>query len=207
MSKRHGRPAGFTIIELLVVSVVIVILAAMILPILATARESARKTQCRNNLSQLGKAIIMYSENHKELMPDVLPLPGASTAELHSGTEKNGLGKLFPSYNRDPRLFFCPSANYYSVHGVAGFHNWGSGAVISSFYYRGAVDGKETLLITDKKAIAMDNNQQAAIGRHNHGGRLVNILFTDGHVTGVGDDPQKAAEPDPVALWTWADRQ
>lgn len=198
------RTGGFTILELLVVTVVIVVLAAMILPVLASARETARKTQCRNNLSQLGKAVVMYSEDYSEQMPMVLPLPGESTAELHDGSRKNGLGLLFPGYNRDHRLFFCPGSNHYNEKT---FDGWGSTAVVSSFYYRGPVDGMETLLLQGQKAILMDNNRQASIGRHNHGGRFVNMLFSDGRVVGVGDPAQNAAQADPVDVWAWADQQ
>lgn len=198
-------PSGFTLLELLVVSLIIVILAAMLLPVLAAVRERARQTQCLNNLSQLGKAIIMYSENYREMMPDVLPPPGTSSAELHNGTEKSGLGKLYPSYNRDPRIFYCPSANYFTLRGPQGFSRWGSDSVVSSFFYRGTGDGSEPLVVTDKKAILMDYNQELLIGRYNHGGRFANILFGDGHVFGVGDPEQKSAQADAVEVWKWAD--
>ncbi len=195
-------PSGFTLIEVLVVSMIIVILASLLLPALAAVRERARQTQCLNNLSQLGKAIVMYSANFREMMPDVLP-PDTSTAELHNGTEKSGLGKLYPSYNRDPRIFYCPSANYFTPRGPLGFNNWGSGSVVSSFFYRGTVDG--SVVVTGKKAILMDYNQEGAIGRHNHGGRFANILFGDGHVFGVGDPEQKSAQAEEAEVWEWAD--
>jgi len=191
-------------IEILVSVVIIAILAAMMLPYLAKAREAARNTECRNNLSQLGKAIIMYSEHHQELMPAVVPAPGESTAEMHNGTERTGLGLLYPGYNRDHRLFYCPSSNYLTKNS---FDGWGSERIVSSYFYRGTADGTETLSMVDKKAIVMDNNRQAAIGRHNHGGRFVNMLFTDGHVTGLLDQAQKTTHMNVLELWKWADLQ
>jgi prepilin-type processing-associated H-X9-DG protein len=190
-------------LELLVSVVIIAILATLLLPFLSRARESARRTQCRNNLGQIGKAIMMYSDSYDDMMPAVLP-PGVSTAELHDGEEKNGLGLLFPGYTRDQRIFYCPSSNYLNY---GAFENWGKGPVQSTFFYRGAGDGTETLVMRDKKAILMDNNRQAAIGRHCHGGRFLNVLFADGHTTGVDDWEYQASQANVMDLWQWLDLQ
>jgi len=65
VSKRRG----FTLIELLVVIAIIAILAAILFPVFAQAREKARQAACLSNMKQMGNAITMYTQDYDELMP------------------------------------------------------------------------------------------------------------------------------------------
>ena len=70
MKRRNGtRQRGFTLIELLVVIAIIAILIALLLPAVQQAREAARRSNCKNNLKQIGLALHNYHETHSIFLP------------------------------------------------------------------------------------------------------------------------------------------
>lgn len=70
MPRRYHRSTGFTLIELLVVIAIIAILAAILFPVFARAREQARKTACLSNIKQIALASQMYAQDYDEVYPD-----------------------------------------------------------------------------------------------------------------------------------------
>lgn len=95
---------GFTLIELLVVIAIMAILASILFPVFARARENARRTSCQGNLKQLALAAIMYTQDYDSYLPFLLRME-----------DKNYVSPMesIQPYIKNRQIRFCPSAPKY----------------------------------------------------------------------------------------------
>ncbi len=104
MSRRCRWPKGFTLIELLVVIAIIAILAAILFPVFAQVRESARATSCASNMKQLSLGVMMYTQDYDETLPMAVNYAAAATAP-----DRMWMATVQP-YVKNTGIFLCPSS-------------------------------------------------------------------------------------------------
>ncbi len=109
-----GPRKGFTLIELLVVIAIIAILAAILFPVFARAREKAQQTSCLSNVKELMLAFLMYSEDNDGRSP---------LCVYNSGTTDFWYDSMMP-YMKNTQILRCPSDDSHSV-GYAPHNYWG----------------------------------------------------------------------------------
>ena len=99
---KHQQVKAFTLIELLVVIAIIAILAAILFPVFARARENARRSSCQSNLKQIGLGVLQYAQDYDEKYP-------IGTAGGPVGARGRGwAGQCLP-YIKSTQIFTCPS--------------------------------------------------------------------------------------------------
>ena len=144
---RHRKSGAFTLIELLVVIAIIAILAAILFPVFASARESARRTACLSNCKQLGAGMMMYLQDYDEVTPTVYRTAATSAitdaAELIQPYVKNGQVLICPNRDETNCGQYDGTANsFVSDKPCIGYgYNWGPTQNFYSGRYSGGLLG------------------------------------------------------------------
>lgn len=137
LSSHHKR--GFTLIELLVVIAIIAILASILFPVFARARENARRSSCQSNLKQLGLGILQYMQDYDERYPIVwvgCTMGGAfSPTKPGPNSTTPGWAETIQPYVKSTQLFQCPSEE--TAQNLAG----GSTTDYTDYWYNAVVGG------------------------------------------------------------------
>jgi prepilin-type N-terminal cleavage/methylation domain-containing protein/prepilin-type processing-associated H-X9-DG protein len=160
---------GFTLIELLVVIAIIAILAAILFPVFAKAREKARQTSCMNNQRQIAVAILMYAQDHDETLPD------ASDAWVQINVDRNIL--MCPTKGKKVANAYVYNSNCSSI---------GLGELPDPSQVMLTADGNVSSSVGtyDNVAYSLEDLD------YRHSNRLV-VSYADGHMGLGGGDRMK----------------
>jgi len=160
----RSRTQAFTLIELLVVIAIIAILAAILFPVFAQAREKARQTVCLSNTKQIGLACAMYVEDYDETFPLAWGVTGAWWEHLDPYIKDPGVNVDAGTMNSTNSVWHCPSDGQPVVQGVprTSFSSnaliMGGGAPIWDY----PLDPPKTLAAIDKPAQVVFSGESMA---------------------------------------------
>lgn len=212
------KKKGFTLIELLVVIAIIAILAAILFPVFARARENARRASCQSNMKQIGLGLAQYSQDYDERYP------AWATADFANSVVKVWNTNIQP-YMKSIQVFTCPSnpdklvtgsgfANHYGANfnggdvlsstttdkGQGVFAPWAApGLHISEFNFPATTIAVCEVSVPEREALLRVDRSNDANTLWNGHLATGNYLFVDGHVKAL---KPMATLSSSVNMWT-----
>lgn len=109
LCSRRFISKGFTFVALLVIIAVLAILAAMLLPALAKAKQKARRINCVNNLKQCGLGFFIWAGDHVDRFPMGLPVDLGGTRDFHTGADTFRHFQVMSNELNTPKILICPA--------------------------------------------------------------------------------------------------
>jgi prepilin-type N-terminal cleavage/methylation domain-containing protein/prepilin-type processing-associated H-X9-DG protein len=213
------KRTGFTLIELLVVIAIIAILAAILFPVFAKAREQARKTSCLSNMKQLGLGLLMYAQDNDESLP-ITNYDRWNGVQSEWGVNLITWNDLILPYVKNDQIFICPSrpndgkgetggwgtltrAKGYAFNDYVNGWTYGSGQ--GTFALAGITTPASKMLLAEEPTIIMDAGVWYIGYTWNvmqvHGPQI-NWAFADGHVKALR--PSQTIKPN--FMWNLSDQ-
>ena len=201
------KRTGFTLIELLVVIAIIAILAAILFPVFARAREKARQTSCLSNLKQLAVALQMYTQDYDEMTP------AHTDDEPANPPPYNWMYDTFPlrlqPYIKNLNLYQCSSDNGWTMPAPTAGGRWSSYVANSQIIRISLAQvqdpaGTIAMLESSESDLGVEGNDDlpyqiptnAVYNRHNGG---FNANYMDGHAKWLKPTQTSAADFTPDA--------
>ncbi len=222
-----NRRKGFTLIELLVVIAIIAILAAILFPVFAKAREKARQASCLSNFKQVTLAVIQYVQDYDQMFPPAYCCPGGGFTSTATWAKYGTMSGLEP-YMKSDKALDCPSTKQHPAPNtkwaqyrtVADGRNWNvwSNNRPGVGPYDGATEAQIKMPASCVNIIEQcdapgeyrgsaqyfDRSRYGTDGAHNHG---MHIGFCDGHVKWYNIDGMPVPSGVTDASATWPQKQ
>ncbi|MFH1631675.1 MAG: prepilin-type N-terminal cleavage/methylation domain-containing protein [bacterium] len=184
----HGRRKGFTLIELLVVIAIIAILAAILFPVFAKAREKARQTSCLSNVKQVTLGFLQYAQDYDEMFPQAGAAAGDVAIWPNGASGANYWQCRIYPYLKNSQVMNCPSATFSWNGAPSSATPIGMNASLCPCALGTIQNVSQTALVGDTEGgasysffqfwYAGPSTARGLSPRHNEGG---NIGFVDGH--------------------------